>query len=193
MTTYKDAIREVFPQAQFEGEQGLAADVSNAGKLIAEAYTSLVDALRRNPNERLATLGRTLWEIVNHRHVHTALYEGVTVVTFTVVARENSPRQGIILIPPLWLQIVTQEPLMGVGSIIFTGSQAVDYYNDRLSTEGSKLLLERAYSYEAEFLKAFRQLLPLNDYQKAVLRDYPEGFDVEKYGYNYRPVAPEPS
>ena len=96
MTTFKDAVRQVFPHAQFSDEPGVLPADLKASKDIALNYTAIVDALRGSPNPRLAMLGRALWDIVHHRHVRTALYEGVTVVTFAVVA----PQGGFLLIPP---------------------------------------------------------------------------------------------
>lgn len=185
MTRFKDAIREVFPQAEFIGDRS-ALHFMTVAKRIEAGYTELVENLCAHCNGRLAALGRALWDVVHHRHVHVGMYE-VPTLSFLVAAGDSGQPQGFILAPPRWIDLVTKEPLMGVGSVIFTGSQAVDYYNDRLSSDGS-LVQDRAASYEAEFLKGFRDQ-SLNAYQKSILKRFPEGFDV-KYAYDYRPVAP---
>lgn len=106
---------------------------------------------------------------------------------FLVAAARGFKPRGMILFPPTWVSQFTKDPVMGLGSVVFAGSQAVDFYNDRVAIDTSPGVEARARAYEAEFLKT-RPKSGLNAYQLEVLSEFPNGLEAEHL-YEYRPVA----
>lgn len=188
---YLQAIQSVFPDAVALDQLDPKSPVAKGVKQIETNFTTLVGCLRGSPNARLARLGALVWDIVGQRHVVVAMHATIPAMSFMAAQRKDGPQQGMILVPPSWLDLLLTEPAMAVGGVIFNGSQALDYYNGRIGKDLDPMTLikARCWNYEAEFLRAVPPGM-LNKYQRGVLEMYPNGFD-EKLVYEYRPVAPQ--
>jgi len=135
-------------------------------------------------------LMRLVWNIIGQGIAPCAVVEGVPSVSFTVVSAQHGPR-AVILMPPDWMQQMAADPLMQVGSLVFVGSQARDYYRGKIkSAADSALVGQRARAYEAEYLLALRAMgyTKFNEYQEAVLSEYPNGVPAE-LAYDSKGVA----
>ena len=166
---------------------------SKVGKACESLLTEGVDVLRSLvPNDRVNALARVIWDLIGHKQVLAAIGPDVSTLAFTVMGFKGQPRQGVILIPKQWPQMVTDDPFMQLGAILFVGVQVVDYYNDRLI--GDPGTRRRWHAYEAELLRTLRTLLPswqLNEYQREILERFPDGLDSKDVDlYPYKPYAP---
>jgi hypothetical protein len=92
--------------------------------------------------------------------------------------------------------MVKDNPVLQMGAVVFVGSQAVDYYNGKLTYEAHKNVLSRAYAYEAEYLLTILTMgcQTMTEYQKGVLKRFGEGLrskEVRPLLYTSKPfVAP---
>lgn len=181
-----DALKQFFPtwNLQMSAELDPKSDLAQSGQRTADLYTETVATLKLHANTTLAQLGHRIWDVIHHRLVHVAMTSVPT--AHFLAARKDNVDQGVVLLPLDWVAMVAKEPVMQFGAVIFTGSQAVDYYNGRITTDGSERIGERASAYESEMLKDVRRQL-LNKYQRAVLQRFPIGFEA-RLGYPYRDV-----
>jgi|SRR5688572_9798220 len=184
---YKDDLRKIFPTAEFHDEQPVSE--TDVATTLERLYTATVASVASHPNKMLATLGKNLWSVMHHRHVALVMHDGFPSMSFFVAAPRRGERaQGMIVAPGPWVALMKSQPLVAIGAVIFAGSQAVDFYNDRLIGEPTReRAIQRALAYEAEFLKGFPDY-PLSDYQKGLLKMHPEGITAAHL-YDYRPVG----
>ena len=184
--------------AAFGGTHVRVADLpdddptAKIGRECESLFTGGVEVLRSIvPSDRIRSIGSVIWDLVGHKQVLVAIGPDVPTLSFTVMKLKEL-HQAIVLIPKKWSQMVTEEPFMQLGAILFVGAQAVDFYNDRLI--GDKGARVRWQAYEAELLLAIREALPKwspNEYQQQILAKYPAGLDtpgVELYAY--KPYVP---
>ena len=184
--------------AAFGGTQVNVADlpeddpVAKIGKACESLFTGGVDVLRSIvPNDRIRSLARVVWDLVGHKQVLVAIGPDVPSLSFTVM-QINELHQAIVLIPKDWPKMVTGDPFMQLGAILFVGAQAVDFYNDRLIGDSGARC--RWHAYEAELLRTLTTLLPRwqpNEYQREVLKRCPDGLDGKDVDlYPYKPYEP---
>lgn len=158
-------------------------------KRIEALFTGGVDLLRKLvPNPRIQALGSDIWQVFEHRHVVLAVGPPVPSLSFAVLAKAGVI-QALLLAPDEWDKRAVADPIMQLGAIVMTGSQAVDFYNGRFLVEGRDVIVRRSLSYEAEYLLSFGPI-ELNDYQKKVLQDFPAGFDPS-LDYVRKPILPK--
>lgn len=160
---------------------------AHQGKTSEALYTNLVAALKLHSNPILSRLGRHIWDVVGSQHATVTITTMVPSTCF-VVLRKEGIMHSFILIPPDWPRAVKEQPVMQFGAVIMTGSQAVDFYNERGKVESVTVINDRGMAYEAEMLKAV-PTVSLNPYQKQVLQKFPNGFEEQRFGYSYRSVA----
>jgi hypothetical protein len=149
-------------------------DMFFRGKEASEIITSMVQTLCHEqfiPSPRLNDLGDLLWGLIGNKMVPTALGD-VPMICFA--AQRDA---AIIMVPVDFVERVKTNPVYNFGGLVFTGSQARDYYNRRLKPPED--VLKRAYAFEAEMMLACRKIgtLQPNEYQQKVLNDYPKGLD----------------
>lgn len=162
------------------------------GKECETMFTDGVNVLRSVvPNDRIRALGRMTWDLVGNKQVLTAIGPDVPSLGFTVM-KAKEMHQAIILMPKTWPKMVTDDPFMQLGAILFVGAQAVDFYNDRLF--GDPGARRRWHAYEAELLRTLVELLPNwqpNAYQREALARFPEGLDSKDVPlYPFKPYTP---
>lgn len=190
-----EQLRAAFSQEAIEVEQ-LPDD--DPRKLLlhrmGHRFTAAVDFLRSKfPNESIRRLMATVWDLVGHRIVplsHGPTH-GVWSLSFCAYVR-GGRHHAVLLVPDNWLEQMKKELVYETGAIVFVGSQAVDFYNGRLS-DGH--VNERSRGFEAEYLLTVKKLSPsykLNDYQTCVLKECPEGLatpSVAAVLYEPKPFA----
>jgi hypothetical protein len=142
-------------------------------RAIEAMYTAIVDNLRgptcRSPLIR--SMAAELWDVVAGKKVRTVIFEAVESIAFSVY-------KGVatIVIPPTWLTAMSEDPVLVVGGVVATGSQAVSWH--KLGRVDPDSLRDRAQAYEAEFLVTIFRADPhyrFNVYQRQVLGKYPLG------------------
>lgn len=162
------------------------------GQTCEALFTSGVEVLRSLvPNDRIRSIARVVWDLVDHKQVLVVLGAEVPSITFTVMQR-SGVHQGLVLIPKACPELVEADPFMQLGAILFAGVQAVDFYNDRLV--GDRGAHRRWQAYEAELLRTLkvgvRRWTP-NVWQQEILRSCPDGLDTDGVElYAYKPYAP---
>ena len=158
-------------------------------RTIEAAFTGGVEVLRSAfPNERIRALGSVIWDIFHHRYVSMALGPAVPTLSIGIFGRPDA-LQALVFAPHNWAEMTAKNPLMELGAIVLVGSQAVDFYNGRVLTDGSGVMMHRARSYEAEYIRSLGSAVKLTDYQQELLREFPHGFDT-RLDYKRKPVAP---
>ncbi len=145
-------------------------------------FTQGVAFLRSEfPNPVINRLASVIYETVGQKITPVAWGPAVKSLTFVMVGPRSAP-QGLIIPPLNWVEMVGQDPIMQMGALVFVGSQAIDYANDRFSND-QKNVLPRASAYEAEYLNTVRSLSSSWEpcaYQTAVLQEFPEGLATPK-------------
>lgn len=161
-------------------------------------FTMSVDFLRSvfpNPiiNERMAAV----WDIVHYNIAPVVLGPDLPTIHFAALGTVAEPAKGkaMFILPFKWLDMVHEDLLMQLGALVFTGSQAVDFYNEIIrGEEDSRKSNQRGRAYEAEFLLTLQKSgATLNEYQKKTLEEYPEGLaspTAADLQYTSKPVIP---
>src|SRR5512141_1807258 len=97
-------------------------------KRIERLFTCGVALLRGFRNPRISNLATNIWQVFEHRHTVLAVGPPVASLSFAAVVRQGVI-QAMVLAPADWYETAIKDPVMQVGAILFTGSQAVDFYN----------------------------------------------------------------
>lgn len=135
------------------------------------------------PNERVKNLMNFVWDVVGGQRVPVVLGPRVQSISIAMIGtkdaatKEVTGTRAVIMLPQDWLAKIKENPLLQLGAIVFVGSQSVDFVHGRV--HGVK---ERAFAYEAEYLKTLQKMLPQwkpNDYQHSILKNYADGLDTE--------------
>jgi len=171
--------------------------------LVGNKFSFYIDLIRRTPflGERICNLGKLIWGLVGNRIIPAAISD--TPMNTIAFCGEGRRQDGGItdgkfaafIIPPTWLELVAKDPFMQCGAVIFTSSQARDYYNGHMHLSDT---ITRAYAFEAEALHRMQnaeESWTPNKYQKAVMQKYPQGIDSLPPGlwYESKPyIDPRP-
>jgi hypothetical protein len=165
---------------------------------IGEAFTSAVAFLRSPefPSPAMNALMTLVWDIVGHKVVPVGVGPNVQTLSFAMAERVHIP-SAMILVPHEWLDQIKADPVLQMGAVAFVGSQTVDFYNGKTTHADFGDMVKRARAYEAEYLSTIKSAAPdqrFNDYQEAVLNEFPQGlssFGIRSLLYTPRPfVAP---
>ncbi len=146
---------------------------------IGSRFTEMVDLLKRNPNPKLAMLGKLTWRLVGNKIINVAVVEAATSLSFAVMkSKKDELIRGIAVCPTNWIQQISDNSFYCMGGLVFVCSQCRDFWNGKFNYDGdNSSVIERAIAYEAEFLKDFERIKSLNEYQKKVLNRYPKGLN----------------
>jgi hypothetical protein len=150
-------------------------------KEMENYVTTGVDYLRSQfPNEVVRKLMARVWDVFNKSIVPCAVGPSVPTVSFAAVGSVANLR-GLVLLPHDWLVMIKADPIMQMGALVFTGSQAYDFSRSQFINKTNDVIA-RARAYEAEYLKTVQQQEPdwrPNEYQRSVLRNYPRGIHTD--------------
>ena len=149
-------------------------------KKTETAYTAAVEFLRSEfPHDVLRRFGARLWQCVESRQTPVAIYEAVASLHFFALVPEEGPRQAAILAPRGWTDKAKKDPIGQMGGIIWSGSQAIDFCNNKMKGPADPEMMNRAKAYETEFLLRTQELAPewrpTSDYQEHLLATFPQG------------------
>ncbi len=175
-------MREAFfKDVKHESELATDDPLRVQGRRLGDLFTRSVDFLRtRVPNPAIRTIAVVLWDLVGHKVVPIAIGPRVDSVSF-LASKEGSNLKAQIILPLHWEEMCQKDPLMQFGAVLVNGSRAVDIYNGK---DDFDEMHRRAIMYEAEFLITFRRDAPPiwepNEYQRSVLKEFPEGINSEK-------------
>jgi hypothetical protein len=189
------ALRKMFGKVADDLDPG--DPVRAAGKAVGEYVTSLVGYLAVGfPNEHVNRLMAQVWDLVGSCTTPVAI--GAVETPSVALIQQDGQKVLAILVPPKWLENGAKDYTMMVGSMIFCGSQAVDYYNGQLLGQG-QVAADRARAYEVEALHVIQAADPSftpNPYQTAILRCYPQGIrskGIKLYEEKPTPANPPPA
>jgi len=168
-------------------------DQVRKAKSIERVFTLGVDFLRSEfPNPAINRLMGIVSDVVQQRVAPVCSGLKVPTLSFIIAGVKTAP-QAMIATPADWVEMVRQDPLTQLGSLVSVGSQAVDYANDRFLGERSSVL-PRARAYEAEYLNTVRGLTPAWEPiigQANTLTEFPDGIlspKAHKVLYSLRPL-----
>lgn len=171
------------------------SDEAKKAQEMEHAFTTGAAFLRvAFPNERVKHLMNFVWDVVGGQRVPVVLGPRVQTISLAMIGTKDPTTQqvtgarAVIMLPHEWLTKIEENPLLQLGAIVFVGSQSVDFVHGRV--HGVK---ERAFAYEAEYLKTLQRLLPEwkpTDYQASLLKNYADGLDTESVRPLLYPMKP---
>jgi len=163
------------------------SDMAARGKLVGDSVTAIIDILRNpslTPCRRVNALAALQWDLIGSLMVPTALAD-VPQVHFG--AHVSNDEKAVILCPMDFYESIKKDFIFCAGAMVFVGSQARDWYNDKLAWiddegvhDGREEVANRARAYEAEWLLFIQSLdigYEFNEYQQKIVEDSPEGLD----------------
>jgi len=176
----------------------LPADDPRVGTIteMSDAFTDGVEILRhRFPNPRINTLMKMVWDLVGGHVVPVVHGMPVKVLSIGVVVTPGGELQARIFMPDDYLEMVTKDPFYQLGGLVYIGSQAVDFWNGKITrSQPDGGVFRRAHAYEAEFLHSLAKETPWwhpNKWQKRAMKDFPKGLDSPGvHLYEYKRVPP---
>lgn len=153
-------------------------------------YIKVLSQLRNFPHPDTQTMADALWEIVYHNLVFVSLAEPHQPLRVHVSVIEDVFQQAVIQVPEDWLLMFQDDPIYQLGGVLYTGSQAVDFYNGRLDLHTSAAL---AQAHEAELLRLTTRAFPayeLDQYQRQLMERFPKGLNSPRAKKLLYPLAP---
>lgn len=164
-------------------------DLAKRGKLVGDTITTMVNMLRSphiTPHRKINALAALEWDLIGNNMTPTALADVPQVHFGASVTNEG--KKAVILCPMDFYERVSEDFVFCAGALVFVGSQARDWYNDKLCwfdtdgrlVDGREEVSKRARAYEAEWLLFIQGLnigYEFNEYQQKVLEYSPEGLD----------------
>ncbi len=163
------------------------------GEKLGNRFTEGVAMLKLWPSPHVRALMSMVWDIVGNRVVPIVLGPEVDSLSFAAMGDPSMP-DAIIFIPHEWEKMIQEDPVCQLGALVFVGSQAVDYYNGRVTHE-FEAVKKRARANEAEYLATIRESTPdhkMNEWQQRVLDEFPSGLGserIQKYLYRHKPFV----
>jgi hypothetical protein len=168
-------------------------DQVRKAKDIERVFTLGVDFLRVEfPNPAINRLMGIVSDVVKQRVAPVCSGLKVPTLSFILAGVKTAP-QAMIATPANWVDMVRKDPLTQLGALVYVGSQAVDYANDRFLGERPNVA-PRAKAYEAEYLNTVKGLTPTWEpvtYQADTLSEFPDGIlspKAHKVLYSLRPL-----
>lgn len=158
----------------------------------AALYIKALGQLRNFPHPGTQTMTDSLFEIVYHNIVFVALAESATVLQLHLNTVAETFQQAVLRVPVHWIELFQEDPIFHLGGVLYTGSQAVDFYNGRLTTDPVRSCF-LAQAHEAELLKLATREFPeydLDVYQEYLLERFPQGLATPRAKELLYPLAP---
>jgi hypothetical protein len=150
--------------------------------VIGNTFTHYVDLMRRSKflGQRVTDLGKLIWYLVGNRVIPSTIGPTPSGTIGFCGEGRHEPGRGIegrfacIMVPEDWLEQIKKDPIMQFGGVVCTGSQARDYFNNRIDAG----TLHRGYAFEAESLFGIQKVesdWKPNKYQCQIMEKYPLG------------------
>jgi hypothetical protein len=163
--------------------EDLSGDQFGNAKAIEGMFTALVAEMKKPESIPLPNINKLMdlyWNLVGNKICPTAITDSVPSLSFWGEMKDLDS-VAFILAPPNWLHQLCENPSMQLGALIFTASQARDYWNNLMPSE-EKFMRQRAWAYESEFLHYWQEQnkdWKPNEYQANVMKEYPKGIDTD--------------
>lgn len=155
----------------------IKAKVTNLGDM----FSSMVHVLRSDPMlpDKVREMAALLWDLVGHRITPVACGPNVDSMHFYMEVPKEGKPVACIMCPPKWVEMTEKDPFMQFGALVYTGSQARDYYNKRYY-DGYQSIQKRSLAFEAEYLHTIQNhpwvnWFKPNEYQQKVMAKFPKG------------------
>lgn len=162
---------------------------------LAGSVSLVIDFLRRKfPDLLINGLMSDLWDLFSEKHILAIENENVPSMSATVVMHRSGKLSFPIWVPSRWAVDAMVDPVMACGSLIFCGSQAVDFFNGKLIDQDKRLFpdaVPRSIAFESTFLLHFSRQphgWEPNRYQKGVIEKFPDGIPSNML-YDRKPVV----
>jgi len=155
-------------------------------------YIKVLNQLKTFPHQGTQAMADSLIEIVSHNLVFISLSEPAVVLQLQVSTIEKTFQQAVLWLPLHWLEIFQEDPVYQLGAVLYTGSQAVDFYNGRLTQDLSDSG-PLAQAHEAELLWLISREFPgyqFDLYQSYLRHKFPQGLNSPKAKGLLYPLAP---
>ena len=174
-----------------------SADIAMKAQEMEYFVTAGVDYLRSEfPNDHIRYLMSIVWDLIRNKITPFALGPNVPTLSLAIVGRKSDPsfRQPAIFAPINWLDMIEKDHVYQMGALVFIGSQAVDYHNNRLLNDPA-VARQRSYVYEAEYCHTVKNLTPSwqpNANQEHMMKEYPAGLKtpaIKELIYQPRPFS----
>jgi len=175
-----------------EQADALELRTGTAGYKATALYIKVLNQLKSFPHQGTQTMAESLAEIVTHNLVFVSLSETAVALELQVTTIEGSFQQAILWLPVHWLEIFQEDPIYQLGGVLYTGSQAVDFYNGRLTQDPAKSA-SLAQAHEAELLWLVAREFPgyqFDLYQSYLRHKFSKGLNTPKAKELLYPLAP---
>lgn len=154
----------------------------------------ILASLALNPVLEVSRACINLYWLLHYAFIHTEEDKKFSVLHLSLL----DPDRPVVKVPPAWeagyLQDLESNPsgvILRTGNVVSIASFANDWYDGKPFR--SSAILHRAYGLEAGY---YHWLVRpeaegcLNEYQRQIMRDYPNGWDSvpPEHVYEYRPV-----
>lgn len=142
----------------------------------AVLYSHVIDYLMEFNHEGVRNLAHTLWDLIFKNVVIISTKTERRNLSLGVTCYEGL-YEATLWLPEDWYNSFMMDPVYHTGGVLYTGSQAVDYWNSchLYSPDISTL---RAQAYESELLYRVKNETPeyaFSTYQKTLLHHFPRG------------------
>lgn len=163
-----------------------------------DAFVDLLRDSKRFPNNQVNELVTLGWRLIGNKITPVVLDQwGTPTLSFAAMGKVQE-HVGVIIMPTNYIDLVREDPVMQLGAIVFTASQARDYYTGKMGNESSHDINKRARAFEADALNTLDHLaqgeglqLEWNTYQQAILAEFPRGLEDLAENLRY-PTPPFP-
>lgn len=180
-------------QPLLEIAEGLHYLSNPSAQKASALYPYVIDYLMAFDHEAVREMGNVLWELVSKSAVlvSTSPRENLT---FIVNSYEGLYQEAAILLPDEWVSLFRDDPIFHIGGVMYTGSQAIDFYNGKLIGQKETATL-RGQGYESELLYQTHLEIPdyqFQPYQEMVLTKFPMGLSslgADQLLYRSAPVT----
>lgn len=146
-------------------------------RVTEKTFTAGVALFKGHPVQEIRELATIMWDVIGHNLVQVVFTSAVKTMSFMAVP-DGPTFNAAILVPSNWLDMVGENEILQAGGLISNGSMAVDFYNGRHVSEPFRHAQIRSWAYEATFLHRVKHDRPthkFNDYQLALMKEYPQG------------------
>lgn len=182
-------FEKLFTQINAVGEGGQVPPNMTMAAMSGKTFEGLLATLRNTDSPMNFVKSAVvkdaldlLWDLVGHKVVPIAATNAVASMHFFAEGKspDFSDSRAFILLPESYPVMVATDSPMQVGAMVFIASKCKDYWNRKLDSNTEK----RAFSMESQILQDLFEEFPQleergypNEYQKRVLKKYPEGIE----------------
>jgi hypothetical protein len=167
-------------------------------KLMIKTFDGLVDFLRdpnKFPNKEINDATTLMWRLIGNKNIPMVLdqWRFPSLVFMVIGDQTKTQRSPLFVMPVNFVDQVKENAIMQLGVVAYMASQARDYYSGALTDKNSETVNRRARAFEAETLLTIAKMASsegstakLNEWQKNILKEFPEGLKSLPQELNYK-------